>query len=186
MTVIFSRSLVVVRTDNAIHMRLLTLCGSTRPDSSNQRLLESLVDLVPSGYTLEQGINLGTLPLFRPDIAPTSEVLQLRRQLSAANAIVISTPAYLENLPAVLKNALEWLVDTGELYEKPVLAITYTPHPPRGEQAMQSLLWSLQALNARVVVQLPLFASEQMRVDDQLMLSGETKLLLQEALALFG
>ena len=54
-------------------------------------------------------------------------------------------------MPALIKNALEWITSSGELVGKKVLAITFTPNEPRGDKAMQSLLWSLQALDANIV-----------------------------------
>ena len=85
------------------------------------------------------------------------DVIAWRGAVAAADAVIICTPAYLLNVPAVLKNALEWLTTSGELYNKPVLALTYTPAEPRGEEALQSLIWSLQALRARVIGQCQLF-----------------------------
>ncbi|MGB3546695.1 MAG: NAD(P)H-dependent oxidoreductase, partial [Saprospiraceae bacterium] len=82
-------------------------------------------------------------------------------------------PEYAHNIPAALKNALEWLVAGGELSGKPVLAVTYTPHAPRGEDAMQSLCATLSALDMRVVAQLPLYRNEVMvEADGQLSGSG--------------
>lgn len=83
--------------------------------------------------------------------------MQWRAQVAASRCVIISTPEYLHNIPAVLKNGLEWLKSTGELHSKPVLPITFTPHPPRGEDAMMSLRKSLQALEARIAVELPLY-----------------------------
>ena len=82
------------------------------------------------------------------------------KRYKQSDAVIITTPEYIHNLPALLKNALEWLTTSGELAQKRVLAMTFTPHSPRGEKAMQSLLWSLQALDANVVVQLPLYQNE--------------------------
>ena len=101
-----------------------------------------------------------------------------------ADAIIISTPAYLLNIPAMLKNALEWLTTSGELEGKRVLPITFTPHPPRGERAMQSLIWSLQALNAHVVTKLALFQSEVKFSDGGEILDVETRDILREAIRL--
>ena len=103
------------------------------------------------------------MPLFRTseDHHPwPGPVLQWRKAVAESDAIVISTPEYIHNLPALLKNALEWVSSSGELGQKPVLAMTFLPNAPRGEKAMQSLLWSLQALKARVVAELQLYREE--------------------------
>jgi len=141
---------------------ILTISGSTRAQSSNSQLLDAISIFFPES-TLERYTGLSDLPLFQAELDHhpwPKEVLQWRASIAKADAIIISTPAYLFNLPAILKNGLEWLSTSGELLQKPVLAITLTPHPPRGKKAMQSLLWSLKALEARVVGQLPLYLSE--------------------------
>ncbi|MEM1122357.1 MAG: NADPH-dependent FMN reductase, partial [Bacteroidota bacterium] len=131
-------------------------------DSANTRLLNALPALMPA-MNFQRYESLATLPLFQAesDKHPWPDaVLRWRKAVANADALIISTPEYIHNIPALLKNALEWLTSSGELAQKRVLPITFTPHEPRGERAMQSLLWSLQALDARVVAQLPLFQNE--------------------------
>ncbi|MGB1317922.1 MAG: NADPH-dependent FMN reductase, partial [Flavobacteriales bacterium] len=109
---------------------------------------------------------------------------KLRTKLANSDAVIISTPEYIHNIPAVLKNALEWITESGELHEKPVLAITFTPAAPRGEFAMKSLLQSLSALNAKVVAELPLYRNELPLANGSLNEQSEQYELLAEALTL--
>ena len=139
-------------------MIIQTTSGSARAGSSNVQLLTALPALAPQ-HQWPPCFDLGRLPLFQAtqDRHPWPEpVLEWRAAVQTCDVLVISTPEYLHNLPAALKNALEWLTSSGELASKRVLPITLTPHAPRGERAMQSLCWSLQALEARVVTQLAL------------------------------
>ena len=125
--------------------------------------------------------------IFQPerDRAPWLEgVVAFRQAIAQADAVIISTPAYLHNIPGVLKNALDWLASSGELSEKPVLAFTLTPNAPRGERARQSLLWSLEALNARVVAEAGLYRSDLSYGEDGSLLPSSGKELLVEALKL--
>ncbi|MFT4566351.1 MAG: chromate reductase [Saprospiraceae bacterium] len=129
--------------------------------SSNTQLLEAIYQ----HFGLEGSVYKGLLdlPIFVPglDHHPLpAAVFNWRNTVLKADAIIISTPVYIFNIPAVLKNALEWLTTSGEMDRKAVLPITYTPYAPRGEKAMQSLLWSLTALNAQVITQLPLYKTE--------------------------
>ena len=143
-------------------MKIITISGSSRSDSANTRLLTALPKLFPQ-HTFQQYAQINQLPLFQADADkhPWQEaVLAWRTATANSDALIISTPAYIHNIPALLKNALEWVTSSGELAQKRVLAITFTPHAPRGEKAMQSLLWSLQALKANVVVSLPLYQNE--------------------------
>lgn len=141
-------------------MKIVTLCGSARPDSSNRKLLTALEDVWPeAGFT---HADIHELPLFAdlPERATPQLVSDFKALVAGAEAVVVTTPEYAHNLPAALKNALEWLVAGGELAATPTLPITLTPHPPRGEKAMTSLVWTLGALDARVVAQLPLFRDD--------------------------
>ena len=165
---------------------ILTISGSSRAQSSNSQLLEILPLLFPE-KSFSRYMELSEIPLFQTerDCHPWPiEVIQWRAAIAKADAIIIATPAYLFNLPAILKNALEWLTTSGELLQKPILAITLTPHPPRGEKAMQSLLWSLKALEARVVGQLPLYLSEMKMEEGRLEVGEEIKEMLGEAIQL--
>lgn len=167
-------------------MKILTLSGSARPSSSNVRLLQAIAAAFPD-YSFEHFTKLAELPLFLPDQdhAPwPAAVLEWRQALQAAQAVVITTPEYIHNLPALLKNALEWIASSGELVGKPVLPITFTPHAPRGERAMQSLTWSLQALDARVVAALPLYQNELEKQEEQFILPTDIREMIAASLQL--
>lgn len=143
-------------------MKILTISGSSRPSSSNAKLLEALALEFPQ-HNIYKYNHIVELPLFRAeaDTNPLPESVKAwRKALRESDAVIISTPEYIYNLPAIIKNALEWIASSGELVGLPVLAITFTPHAPRGEKTMQSLLWSLTALDARIVGQLALYQNE--------------------------
>jgi chromate reductase len=167
-------------------MKILTLSGSTRSTSSNAKLLEGVALLFPQ-HDFNFYKKLDQLPLFRAedDAHPWAEsVLDWRAKLQESDAVIISIPEYIHNLPALIKNALEWIATSGELLGKPVLPITFTPHEPRGEKAMQSLCWSLQALDAQIVVQLPLFQNEINFEKAHSLVESESVEMLKEAVKL--
>jgi chromate reductase, NAD(P)H dehydrogenase (quinone) len=56
-------------------------------------------------------------------------------------------------VPGSLKNALDWTVASGELNEKPVVAITASPLYEGGSKAMTSLLLTLGALSTNMNTQ---------------------------------
>jgi len=142
-------------------MHILTINGSSAADGVNSKLLDSLEFTFPN--TSFEKFNILELPLFQVvlDHNPLpAAVSRFRSKVMLTDAVIISTPEYIHNIPAVLKNALEWLTTSGELVNKKTLAITYTPNPPRGEKAMTSLLNSLKALDAQVVASLALYQNE--------------------------
>ena len=104
-------------------MKILAISGSLRAASKNTSLLRALAALDPSIALYER---IGELPHFNSDVddagAPQS-VLDYREQLREADLIVISSPEYAHGVPGVMKNALDWVVGSGELMEKPVVLI---------------------------------------------------------------
>ncbi|MFK8005459.1 MAG: NADPH-dependent FMN reductase [Saprospiraceae bacterium] len=167
-------------------MKILTVSGSTRSTSSNAKLLEGIA-LLFSQHDFIFYKKLDQLPLFRAedDAHPWAEsVLDWRRELQNCDAVIISIPEYIYNLPALIKNALEWIATSGELVGKPILPITFTPNEPRGEKAMQSLCWSLQALDAQIVVQLPLFQNEIKFNENHSLAENGSMEILKEAVEL--
>jgi NAD(P)H-dependent FMN reductase len=132
-------------------MRILAISGSLRASSSNTALLDAAVALAPSGIQLERYTGLGELPHFNPDLDdehPSSSVKEWRSQLQAADAVIFSTPEYAHGIPGVLKNALDWVVGSGEFAGKPVTLFNASP---RGAYAQAALTEILTVMSARVV-----------------------------------
>ena len=74
-----------------------------------------------------------------------------RRALAESNAVLIASPEYGFSLPGVLKNAIDWVIGSGEL-ERKVIAITAaTTAPGRGRRGLQTLRETLSAARATVV-----------------------------------
>lgn len=158
-------------------MYILTISGSSAQESTNTKLLESFNQNF-SGLTFKH-YDIKQLPLYLVDldINPLpSEVKQFRKIVSESAVVIISTPEYTHNIPAILKSALEWLTTSGELAKKKVIAITYTPNTPRGEKAMSSLIQTLKALDAQVLTNLDLYLNE-IWVNEDGKLAGDLELL---------
>jgi NAD(P)H-dependent FMN reductase len=103
--------------------------GSLRRFSSNTALLEAAALVAPElELTLYAG--LAQLPPFNPDLddegAPPP-VLAWREQLRAARGVLFCVPEYAHGLPGALKNALDWVVGSGELVDKPVAILSGAP-----------------------------------------------------------
>jgi NAD(P)H-dependent FMN reductase len=132
-------------------IQLLTICGSLRRESASGALLQKLADAAPLGVTVRLFDQLEAVPPFNPDRENEpvpAPVAALRSHVAGADAVIFSTPEYAHGVPGVLKNALDWLVGSGELYEKPVLIV----HPTtRGEYARASLLETLKIMGTRAM-----------------------------------
>jgi chromate reductase, NAD(P)H dehydrogenase (quinone) len=134
-------------------MKILVISGSLKLSSSNTMLVRAIVKLAPADleFTLYDG--LGDLPHFSPDIdnenAPSAVVL-LRNLVQTSDGVLLCTPEYAYGMPGSLKNALDWLVSSGALMEKPVATITAAPNAGGGEKAHAALRLTLTALLAKL------------------------------------
>ena len=114
-------------------MHVVAISGSLKQSSANSALVRSLASVAPD--LVEVWAGLGDLPHFTPDDDGGASVASLRVAVTRADALVVATPEYAGGMPGVLKNALDWLVGTGELYDKPVAIVSAAPSPERGVNA---------------------------------------------------
>src|SRR5262249_33454180 len=95
--------------------------------------------------------HVGQLPPFNPDLdtdRPPTPVSAFRAALQSADAVLLSSPEYAHGVPGVLKNALDWVVGTGELVDKPVALVNASS---RATHAWNSLVETLSVMSARVI-----------------------------------
>lgn len=107
-------------------MKIFAFCGSLRANSSNLALLKALQKLAPSDVQFEIFDGLGQLPHFNADLDEDTApriVEDMRDKIRSSSAILISTPEYAHGIPGSLKNALDWLVSSDAVLEKPVALI---------------------------------------------------------------
>jgi chromate reductase, NAD(P)H dehydrogenase (quinone) len=115
-------------------VNIVAISGSLQGESSNSALVRAVCAAATNvDFTLWD--ELGELPHFRPDGEGDAHVDSLRRAFARADAVLISTPEYAGGMPGALKNALDWLVGTGELYGKRVVIMSAAPSAERGQNA---------------------------------------------------
>jgi chromate reductase len=85
------------------------MAGSLRRGSYNRAALRVATQLVPDGAILEV-FELDGIPGFNQDEEenPPAKVVELKRRIREADAILIVTPEYNYSVPGVLKNAIDW------------------------------------------------------------------------------
>jgi NAD(P)H-dependent FMN reductase len=76
-------------------------------------------------------------------------VAKWREALQEASGVLISSPEYAHGVPGVLKNALDWVVGSGEFMEKPVALVTASAY---STFVTAQLHETLTVMMARVVV----------------------------------
>ena len=105
------------------------------------------------GTTVDRYDGLSELPPFNPDRDdPGDAVRDWRARIEAADAVVIASPEYAGSLAGVVKNALDWIVGSGELYRKPVGLIS--AGTSGGFHARRALVQTLTWQGAHVVASL--------------------------------
>jgi chromate reductase, NAD(P)H dehydrogenase (quinone) len=133
-------------------MKILTISGSLRANSSNTAILQALAGLAPDGMNILMYEGIGNLPHFNPEIDndQLAAVDDWRRQLQKADGVIFCTPEYAHGVPGVLKNALDWIVSSGEFMHKPTAVISASPSMDGGDKANRSLVQTLQVMMAAI------------------------------------
>ncbi len=115
-------------------VKILALVGSLRAASINRKIAELAVDVAPDGVTVTVFEGLADLPFYNEEIddamnpeAPAlAPVAALRAAAADADAALVVTPEYNGSIPAVIKNAIDWLsrpFGNGALKDKPLAVI---------------------------------------------------------------
>ena len=140
-------------------MRIIAVCGSLQSQSKNLALLDTAARCAPPDVDIALFRDLGDLPHFNPEIDATrapDSVLRWRQALAWGDAVLIACPEYGFSLPGVLKNAIDWVIGSGELEGKIVAITAAVPGPARGRRGLQALRDTLSAVNASVVGGVPI------------------------------
>jgi len=90
-------------------IRILGIVGSQRQQSYNRFALQAAQTLVPEGVIIEL-LELHDIPFFAPKqerCAPPA-VVEFRRRVRAADAILFATPECHHAVPGKLKSAIDW------------------------------------------------------------------------------
>ncbi|HKH76832.1 MAG TPA: NADPH-dependent FMN reductase [Rubrobacteraceae bacterium] len=125
---------------------ILAISGSLRAATSNTALLRAAGALAPDGVEVVLYGGLADLPLLNPDrddfareTAPP-EAADLRSRLEASDGLIISSSEYAHAMPGALKSALDWVVSSGEIYQKVGPGETVFTRMPWGPNSSESAL----------------------------------------------
>jgi NAD(P)H-dependent FMN reductase len=135
-------------------MRILAISGSLQATSANLSLLQRAAELLPPGAELSLFDGIRDLPHFNPELEADGELAVVetwRRALRESDALLIASPEYGHSLPGVLKNAIDWVIGTGELEGKIVALTASTPGAERGRRGLEAVKVTLGAVRGRIV-----------------------------------
>jgi NAD(P)H-dependent FMN reductase len=116
------------------NIKVLALVGSLRAASINRQIAELAAEVAPDGVTVTVFEGLGELPFYNEEIDPAvgaqgtepAPVAALRAAAADADAALVVTPEYNGSIPAVVKNAIDWLsrpFGNGALKGKPLAVV---------------------------------------------------------------
>jgi len=109
---------------------VMALVGSLRAASINRQIAELATEVASDGVGVTIFDGLGELPFYNEDIDNEADVpaavTALRAAAADADAVLVLTPEYNGSIPAVIKNAIDWLsrpFGDGALKGKPLAVI---------------------------------------------------------------
>lgn len=132
------------------------IIGSLRKASINRKFAEYIVSQLPEDIEVIE-INIADLPLYNQDYdeRDIESYTRVRKQIGAANAILIVTPEHNRTMPAALKN----VIDIGSRphgksvwTDKKVAVVTASPGTYGGRSSGLDVRKSMQMLSAQMMI----------------------------------
>lgn len=130
------------------------MTGSLQARSSNLALLRTLVESLDGTHEVRFSRALHELPAFNSDLdidTPPPAVAAWRAEIAAADAVAIATPEYAFGIAGALKNALDWVVSSGEFVGKPVVLVAASTLETGASLALEALERTIRVMTADVV-----------------------------------
>ena len=135
-------------------IQLVAVIGSLRKGSLNRIVFEAATELVPEGSTLAE-VPVADVPFFDGDLEGDDEpaaVVALKDAVRRADGLLFFTPEYNLSVPAVTKNALDWLsrpFGEGAISGTPTSIVAASPGGRGGQGVRESLGLSASILTDR-------------------------------------
>lgn len=132
-------------------MNIIAFTGSLRRNSYNKAALRAASELLPEGASLDI-VDLAQIPFFNEDLEAEGipqAIVDFKKKIASADAILIATPEYNYSIPPVLKNALDWASRGAEtpLSGKPLAIMSASPGMFGGMRAQYHLRQVCVVLN---------------------------------------
>jgi chromate reductase len=135
---------------------LLGISGSLRSAAASTAILRTLAKRMPADATLTLR-PLADIPLYNEDETrpqALAAVETFKREIAAADGLIVISPEYNHGISGVLKNAIDWASRPGYdgvLKNKPVLVMSSATSPLGGARAQLQLRELFASTLSRVV-----------------------------------
>ena len=132
------------------------ICGSLRRGSFNRMALAAARDAMPPGMVLDV-VPIDGLAMYDWDLQQAGfpePVSRLRDRLAAADAVLFAVPEYNGSMPAVLKNAVDWMsrYRPSPVANKPCAVITASAGLVGGARVQYEFRRTMGFLNALIML----------------------------------
>jgi NAD(P)H-dependent FMN reductase len=126
-------------------LKVVAVSGSLRAGSVNSALLRAAALLAPSDMTITLYEEVAALPHFNPDLeaAAPPAVARWQNLLRECDALLIACPEYAHGVPGSFKNALDWVVGTMDLADKPVALLNTSPRAQHAHAALAEIITTM-------------------------------------------
>lgn len=127
---------------------ILIINGSANVNSSNDKLIQTLIHLSNEFFHFEIFNKLKALPHFDPELStenPPKSIIEFRNKIEKADGIIICTPEYVFSIPSGLKNSIEWCVSTIVFSDKPTGLITASSVGIKAHEELKLIMKTLSA-----------------------------------------
>ncbi|MGH9231140.1 MAG: NADPH-dependent FMN reductase [Acidimicrobiales bacterium] len=143
-----------------MNVRVLTVCGSIQPFSANRAAIDVAHSYMRSqrDVELDDYADLVRIPPLNSALDdPGPVVTAWRKRIGTSDAVLIAAPEYAGALAGAIKNALDWIVGSGELYAKPVAVMSAgtTGGPFARQMLIQTLTWQGADVVAQIGIAAP-------------------------------
>ena len=146
-------------------VKILVIPGSLRTGSRNARLAAAAVDELVRAEASVTRLSLGDfpLPIYDGDLETKSGVpkhaINLKRMIGSHDGVLLVTPEYNSSLPALLKNAIDWVSRVQDAHETKGQVFTERPFAIAaasagrlgGARCLEALRLILSACRATVI-----------------------------------
>ena len=150
-------------------------------------ILKALENTFSSDVQFSLLENMERIPPFNPDRDdlenPLRSVKEFRDAIINADGLVIASPEYAHAISGLLKNALDWVVRSGELVNKPTVVINVSPTHLGAEKAHEALKYTIRLLSGDLIEEgsFRLGSGNRKFNAKGEVTDGETKALLEKA-----
>lgn len=137
-------------------LNIALIIGSLRKESINRKFAEYIVSQMPDGINVDE-VRIADLPFYNQDFDETTieSYERVRKQLKAADAVLIVTPEHNRTMPAALKNVVDIAsrpYKESVWTHKKVAVVTASPGSFGGINSGLDVRKSMQMLSAQMMV----------------------------------